>query len=184
MKNLIIGVAAAIFTLTAQAGAFTLATGLATEKINNRLEVDLYQIGLAYQLGNGMSIAASLQKGYPKSNNVPDESRTEIAAGHRIKIDNFFPYSVVSKGWRSRNGLANVDYYTLTLGTRYLFNDSIYVDISRRYRDSNDIQWQTNTWFYSVGYNLSPAVSVQLQYGKTIGDFSSDQTALVLLQRF
>lgn len=184
MKTLIIGLAAAFFALTGHAGTITLATGTAKEKINNTLEVNLYQIGVSYRFDNGLLAGTSLQKGYPKLSGVADETRTEVMTGYATKFQNFLPYATVSRGWRSRNGRPDVDYYAVQIGTRYLFNDAFYGNVSFRYRDSHDIPWRTETYFVGGGYLITANMAVQLQYGKTHGDFESDQYGIFLINRF
>ena len=184
MKKLIIGVVAAFFTLTGHAGTFTLATGAAKEKINDTLKVDLFQIGVVYRFDNGLLLGTSLQKGYPKMSGVADETRKEIMKGYATKFQNFLPYATVSQGWRSRTGRPNVDYYAVQIGTRYLFNEAFYGNVSYRYRDSYDIPWRTETYFVGGGFQITADVAVQLQYGKTHGDFDSDQYGIFLINRF
>lgn len=184
MKQLITAIAVLLIGVTAQAGSFSLATGVGKEKVNNRLEVNLYQVAANYRFDNGFSLGTSIQKGYPKLGNVSDESRTEITAGYSTKVGAFLPYTSIARGWRYRNGLADVDYYAVTVGTRYPFNSRVYGDVSYRYRDTSDMAWQTNTYFVGVGYNVTPKVAVQIQYGKTRGDFSSNQYGVFLINRF
>jgi opacity protein-like surface antigen len=184
MKKLLALAVTSLMAFAAHAGSVAVVTGTAKEKVNNRIEVNLYQVGVNYRFDNSVSLGTSLQKGRPKLSAVPDETRKELTAGYSTKTGNLLIYVTVARGWRERNGLADVDYYATTAGTRYAFNNKLYGDVSYRYRDTSDIAWQTETYFVGLGYHVTPKVAVQVQYGKTRGDFSSDQYGLFLINRF
>ena len=170
--------------VTSVAGTTSITTGIAKEEINNTLSVDLVQFGLSYRFDNGWLLGTSAQKGYPNMSVVPKEMRYEATLGYSTNVDNFFPYATVSIGLRERDNLPNINYYAINLGTKYLVNENFYTDMSYRFRDTNDIKWQTHTYFVGVGYNVTRSVSIQGQYGKTFGDFKSDQFGIVLINRF
>lgn len=187
MKTTVSILISALFAVPATAGTFSVATGGGQEIIettSGNIKADLYQVAGNYRASNGVMFGASAMLGYPDNINVPDEGRYELSLGYASKLRRFTPYGTVSLGKRTREGRATIQYYTMTIGTKYAVTDKVFTDISYRYRDTNDIEWKTNTYFGGVGYNITPSFAVQGMYGKTTGDYTSDQYGIFFVNRW
>lgn len=184
MKNFITGLCLAFLATTANAGNVIFGVGYGQEKINNRLTVDLYQLQGLYRLDNGIMIGGSIQQGYPDNSAVTTESRMEIIIGYGTRFYDFSPYAFISLGERDRNAAGKHGYHTFRVGSQYSINDKIYLNASYRFRDTDQSNWKTDTYFVGAGFNIDKSISIELQHGKTSGSFNSDSLALFLIQRF
>ena len=168
-------------------GTLTLGPGVGLERINDKFDVDLDMIKGLYRFDNGITVGGVAMFGYVDFLDIPDEVRYEAIIGYTTilpKIE-LAPYIFLSKGLRSYySSRESVDYYTATVGTKYNFAGNIYFDTSYRYRNTNDINWESNLYTVGFGYNISQSVSIQINFGKTLGDYRSEQAFIALLSRF
>lgn len=184
MKKVLLTLLLAATTVISHADVISVGVGAGRETINSSLDVDLYQVGVNYAFANGVLVGGSVMKGYPDNSKVSKEDRYETYAGFVSKHGKFAPYFTVTKGLRYRYTASNMDYYAVSLGSKYAIDNRWAVDVSYRFRDTNDGNWKTDTYFVGLGHNLTPATTVQLQYGKTNGSYKSDQLGVILLNRF
>jgi len=187
MKKLALSLAVALsITTSAAADSFTLGTGYGVEKINANLSVDLFQVQGLYRFDNGLTLGGMIMKGVPDIDGVASENRYEAILGYTTRVNDFSPYAFVSKGIRDYidSPKASVDYYTVKVGTKYNLTDKIYTDVNYRFRDTDDIVWQTNTYTAGIGYNLTPKLSVGINRGWQRGDYDSEITSINLITRF
>lgn len=187
MKTTVSILISALFAIPATAGTFSVVTGRGQEIIETTSEdikADLYQVAGNYRASNGVMFGASAMLGYPDNNNVPDEGRYELSLGYGSKIRRFAPYGTVSLGKRTRENRSTIQYHTMTIGTKYAMTDKVFTDISYRFRDTNDMQWKTNTYSVGVGYNVTQSFAVQGMYGKTTGDYTSDLYSIFFVNRW
>jgi opacity protein-like surface antigen len=182
MKKLLASIIVATASVAAQATTLVM-TGIGQEKIGT-LTVDLYQVGVGKRFDNGVSFAGSIMVGHPDRAGLVKETRPELTVGYDRRIGNFVPYASVLLGQRQVSGRNDVDYHAIRVGTRYRFTNKFYGDVSYRYRDTNDMQWQSHLYSAGVGVNLNKTTSLQVNYGKTTGDYTSKQTSLMLINRF
>lgn len=166
------------------AAGLSLGIGGGTEKINQTLTVDLYQVQGIYRFNSNIMAGAMIQMGYPKNNNVTSETRKEIIIGYGNRLNKAFPYVFLSHGERDRKSISRYDYYTVKVGSKFLIHEKFYIDTSYRYRDTDNADWRTQTYFFGIGYNVSPGISIQIQYGDTHGSFDSSSTSVFFINRF
>lgn len=176
-------------TFAAHAGNFSLGVGggqenIDTKTVRGHVIADLYQVVGTYRTDSGIMLGTSVMLGYPNKTWAPDEGRYELMAGYSIKVDRFSPYAIISYGKRTRDNVATIDYYTATIGSKLRLTNEWYADVSYRFRDSNDMIWKTDTYFMGLGYNVTPTVSVQTQYGKTTGTYDSNQFGIFVINKF
>jgi hypothetical protein len=187
MKRLTLFFAFFLLPINSYSGALTLGPGIGLERINDTFNVDLYMIKGLYRFDNGLTVGGVVQLGYVDFQKIADEKRYEAIIGYSTVLPNskFSPYAFISKGLRSySSSQANVDYYTMTIGSKYNITNTFYLDNSYRYRNTNDISWESNLYSIGLGRNFSNNLSAQLTYGVTWGDYNSDQYSIVLLRRF
>ena len=142
MKKLALSLAVALsITTSAAADSFTLGTGYGVEKINANLSVDLFQIQGLYRFDNGMTVGGMIMKGFPDMDGVASENRYEAIIGYTTRVNDFLPYTFVSKGIRDYvdSPKSSVDYYTVKVGTKYNLTDKFYTDTNYRFRDTDMI---------------------------------------------
>jgi hypothetical protein len=183
MKYLIALLFLFIVSSTVNAGPVIFGIGYGKEKINNTLNVDLIKAQGIYRLDNGIIFGANLQKGYPDSDVLPNEERAEGIAGYSTKLNQFNVYSFLSYGHRDRK-VTSYNYYTAQIGSRFPLIGNFYGKLAYRFRNTNEANWKTNTYYVGSGVNLSRTVSVELTYGKTDGTYDSDSVSLILINRF
>jgi opacity protein-like surface antigen len=184
MKKILLSFVLSALATASTADVLSVASGVGRETINNTLDVDLYQVGVNYAFGNGVLLGGSVMKGYPDSTQVSKEDRYETYVGYVLRYKKFASYITVSRGLRYRYTSTNMDYYTVSLGYKYAITNRWNADVSYRYRDTDDANWQTDTYFVGLGYAVTPTTTVQTQYGKTSGSYKSDQLSVILINRF
>jgi hypothetical protein len=184
MKKFLLSLLLSVTTVVSHADVISVGVGVGRETINSSLDVDLYQVGVNYAFTNGVLLGGSVMKGYPDSSKVSKEDRYETYAGYVLRHGNFAPYLTVTKGLRYRYTASNMNYYALSIGSKYAIADQWNVDVSYRYRDTNDGNWKTDTYLVGLGHNLTPATTTQLQYGRTNGSYKSDQFSVILINKF
>lgn len=174
------------FTTSANAGNFTFGSGYGKEKISDTLSVDLFQVQGMYRFNNGLTLGAMVMKGFPDVSGVANEERYEAILGYTTRINDFSPYAFVSKGIRDYidSPKSSVDYYTVKVGTKYKLTDKIFLDTNYRFRDSDDITWQTDTYTLGTGYNITDSLSIAVNRGWQRGDYDSELTSIVFTTRF
>ena len=178
-----------IFLLPAigDSGTLMLGPGLGLERVNDTFDVDLKMIRGLYRFDNGITIGGVAMFGYVDFLDIPDEVRYEAIIGYttvlpRLKLA---PYVFLSKGLRSYfSSHESISYHTATLGTRYNFNESLYFDSSYRYRNTNEMSWESNLYSIGLGYNILSNFSVQINVGRTLGDYRSEQASIAFISRF
>ena len=176
-----------IFPRAAHSGALLLGPGLGLERINDTFNVDLKIIRGLYRFDSGITIGGVAMFGYVDFLDIPDEVRYEAIIGYttvspRLKLA---PYVFLSKGLRSYFSSQNdVNYHTATVGSRYNFNERLYFDGSYRYRNTKEISWESNLYSIGLGYNFSNSFTVQINIGRTLGDYRSEQASVAFISRF
>ena len=184
MKKIFGALIFALMAFPAFAGTNTLGVGVGTEKVNDKINVDLYQIQGYHRFDNGITLGASVQAGYPDTSVFPSEKRYEGILGYTTRINKYSPYIFSSIGIRTRQGLDDITFYTIKVGSKVSINSKLYLDFAYRLRDTNDMDWKTDTYFTGIGYNITPTETVQFIYGKTEGSFDGDQYGIALIKRF
>jgi opacity protein-like surface antigen len=164
----------------------TIGTGYGVETISEALSVDLFQVQGFYRFNTGITLGGMYQKGYPNLSAVNDETRYMLMLGYTTRIKAFSPYAFYSLGWRDyeNTDTKTVDYFTVKLGTRYKLTNKFFTDINYRYRDSDDITWETETVTAGIGYNINPKLSVMVNRGWQRGDYDSEITSVAVITRF
>ena len=176
-----------ILPINSHSSTFTLGPGIGLERINDTFNVDLSMIKGLYRFDNGLTVGGVALFGDVNFQKVADEKRYEAIIGYTTVLQNtrISPYAFISKGLRDySSSQSSVNYYTITLGSKYNITDNFYLDTSYRYRNTNDISWESNTYSIGLGRNLSNKLSVQANFGTTWGDYKGTQYTLVLLRRF
>ena len=140
-----------------------------------------------YRFDNGLTVGGVALFGDVNFQKVADEKRYEAIIGYTTVLQNtrISPYAFISKGLRDySSSQSSVNYYTITLGSKYNITDNFYLDTSYRYRNTNDVSWESNTYSIGLGRSVSNKLSVQANFGTTWGDYKGTQYTLVLLRRF
>ena len=118
---------------------------------------------------------------------VPDEQRFEVIVGYSTKLPDtkINPYLFLSRGLRKfSDDRESVDYHTMTLGGTYLVTERIYLDGYYKYRNTNDIDWKAHLVSTGIGFIWSSNLSVQLNLGRTRGDYTSRFFNIAFNRRF
>ena len=176
-----------ILPINSYPGTFTLGPGIGLERINDTFNVDLSMIKGLYRFDNGLTVGGVALFGDVNFQKVADEKRYEAIIGYTTVLQNtrISPYAFISKGLRDySSSQSSVNYYTITLGSKYNITDNFYLDTSYRYRNTNDVSWESNTYSIGLGRSVSNKLSVQANFGTTWGDYKGTQYTLVLLRRF
>lgn len=176
-----------LLCLPAYAGGYSISLGGGQEVIDTRLgdlAADLYQVVGTYRVDNGMILGVSVMQGYVNKSWAQDEGRYELLIGYTTRVKSFGPYIMTAYGKRTRDGLETINYHAVTIGSKILLSEKWFGDISYRYRNTNDITWKTDTYFAGLGYNITPKLSVQNVYGKTVGDYESNQFGIFITNKF
>ena len=176
-----------ILPINSYPGTFTLGPGIGLERINDTFNVDLSMIKGLYRFDNGITVGGVAVFGNVDFEKVADEKRYEAIIGYTTVLENtrISPYAFFSKGLRTYSSSEpSVNYHTMTIGSKYNITDTFYLDTSYRYRNTNDISWESNTYSIGLGRNISNKLSVQANFGTTWGDYKGTQYTLVLLRRF
>ena len=165
-----------LFPITALAD-FKITTLYGQEKIRvdngKDFTVNLYGIAAHKILDKGYMIGGSILNGYP-DNAVADESRYELHFGKGFRLTTFHPYIMTGLGKRDyKSSRETSDYYFITIGTKIPLYDKLALDINYRFRDSDDIEWQTNTYRMGLDYNIDEKVSAGFFVGTVNGDYES-----------
>lgn len=164
----------------------TVGSGYGVETISETLSVDLFQVQGFYRFDSGFTLTGMYQKGYPNLSAINDETRWMAGVGYTTRIKDFSPYAFYSMGWRKyENSDKNTDdFFTIKVGTQYKLTDKLFTDINYRYRDSDDIVWETETITAGLGVKITDKVSMMLTRGWQRGDYDSEITALAFITRF
>lgn len=173
--------------INSYSSTFTLGPGIGLERINDTFNVDLSMIKGLYRFDNGLTVGGVALFGDVNFQKVADEKRYEAIIGYTTVLQNtrISPYAFISKGLRDySSSQSSVNYYTITLGSKYNITDNFYLDTSYRYRNTNDVSWESNTYSIGLGRSFSNKLSVQANFGTTWGDYKGTQYTLVLLRRF
>ena len=176
-----------ILPINSYSSTFTLGLGIGLERINDTFNVDLSMIKGLYRFDNGLTVGGVALFGDVNFQKVADEKRYEAIIGYTTVLQNtrISPYAFISKGLRDySSSQSSVNYYTITLGSKYNITDNFYLDTSYRYRNTNDVSWESNTYSIGLGRSVSNKLSVQANFGTTWGDYKGTQYTLVLLRRF
>lgn len=176
-----------ILPINSYSSTFTLGPGIGLERINDTFNVDLSMIKGLYRFDNGLTVGGVALFGDVNFQKVADEKRYEAIIGYTTVLQNtrISPYAFISKGLRDySSSQSSVNYYTITLGSKYNITDNFYLDTSYRYRNTNDVSWESNTYSIGLGRSFSNKLSVQANFGTTWGDYKGTQYTLVLLRRF
>jgi hypothetical protein len=176
-----------ILPINSYPGTFTLGPGIGLERINDTFNVNLSMIKGLYRFDNGITVGGVAMFGNVDFEKVEDEKRYEAIIGYTTVLENtrISPYAFISKGLRAySSSKPGVNYHTMTIGSKYNITDTFYLDTSYRYRNTNDISWESNTYSIGLGRNISNKLSVQANFGTTWGDYKGTQYTLVLLRRF
>jgi len=176
-----------ILPINSYPGTFTLGPGIGLERINDTFNVDLSMIKGLYRFDNGITVGGVAVFGNVDFEKVADEKRYEAIIGYTTVLENtrISPYAFISKGLRAySSSKPGVNYHTMTIGSKYNITDTFYLDTSYRYRNTNDISWESNTYSIGLGRNISNKLSVQANFGTTWGDYKGTQYTFVLLRRF
>lgn len=176
-----------ILPINSYSSTFTLGPGIGLERINDTFNVDLSMIKGLYRFDNGLTVGGVALFGDVNFQKVADEKRYEAIIGYTTVLENtrISPYAFISKGLRDySSSQSSVNYYTITLGSKYNITDNFYLDTSYRYRNTNDVSWESNTYSIGLGRSVSNKLSVQANFGTTWGDYKGTQYTLVLLRRF
>lgn len=176
-----------ILPINSYSSTFTLGPGIGLERINDTFNVDLSMIKGLYRFDNGLTVGGVALSGDVNFQKVADEKRYEAIIGYTTVLQNtrISPYAFISKGLRDySSSQSSVNYYTITLGSKYNITDNFYLDTSYRYRNTNDVSWESNTYSIGLGRSVSNKLSVQANFGTTWGDYKGTQYTLVLLRRF
>ena len=176
-----------ILPINSYSSTFTLGPGIGIERINDTFNVDLSMIKGLYRFDNGLTVGGVALFGDVNFQKVADEKRYEAIIGYTTVLQNtrISPYAFISKGLRDySSSQSSVNYYTITLGSKYNITDNFYLDTSYRYRNTNDVSWESNTYSIGLGRSISNKLSVQANFGTTWGDYKGTQYTLVLLRRF
>ena len=176
-----------ILPINSYSSTFTLGPGIGIERINDTFNVDLSMIKGLYRFDNGLTVGGVALFGDVNFQKVADEKRYEAIIGYTTVLQNtrISPYAFISKGLRDySSSQSSVNYYTITLGSKYNITDNFYLDTSYRYRNTNDVSWESNTYSIGLGRSVSNKLSVQANFGTTWGDYKGTQYTLVLLRRF
>ena len=176
-----------ILPINSYSSTFTLGPGIGLERINDTFNVDLSMIKGLYRFDNGLTVGGVALFGDVNFQKVADEKRYEAIIGYTTVLQNtrISPYAFISKGLRDySSSQSSVNYYTITLGSKYNITDNFYLDTSYRYRNTNDVSWESNTYSIGLGRSVSNKLSVQANFGTTWGDYKGTQYTLVLLRRF
>jgi|TARA_B110000263_G_C15295172_1_gene505281 hypothetical protein len=187
MKRLTLFFAFFMLPINSYPGVLTLGPGMGLERVNDTFNVDLYMIKGLYRFDNGITVGGVVQHGYIDFQQIADEKRYEAIIGYTSVLPNskFSPYAFISKGLRSySSSQPSVNYYTATIGSKYKITNTFYLDNSYRYRNTNDINWESNLYSLGLGRILTNNFSVQVNFGTTWGDYKSDQYSIALLHRF
>lgn len=190
VKKILLAVTCFLGISTANAGGFLLAVGTGQEEIiaPRKFTVDLYQVVGSYKFDSMVYTGASVQKGYPTTSTISDETRTEGFVGYAPKFGNFMPYGQAAVGYRdfSNSAIGDYKYWAVTAGSKYNFTDRIYGDVRYRYRNNFDSpkQWKSNLYGGGLGYKITPAVDIEAGYAYTNGDYESKQWGVFLINKF
>ena len=187
ISTLLIGL---LIASAANAGGFLFAAGAGQEEIiaPRKFTVDLYQIVGSYKFDSMVYTGASVQKGYPQTSSISDETRTEAFVGYAPKFGDFTPYGQAAVGYRdfSNSAIGDYKYWAVTVGGKYNFTDRIYGDVRYRYRNdfNSPSYWRSNLYGAGLGLRVTPAVDVEAGYAYTNGDYESKQWGVFLINKF
>ena len=186
MKYLLL-IAAIIFGLstTAHAQNTLIYLGGGQEKMHSPRSVtsSMAEAGVLHRFDSGVTVGALTQNIYPDQN-IPALNLTAILAGYSTRINQFSPYVLAGAGNRSTNG-TNANYYQISVGTKYAFNEKWFADVQYRYRNSDEISgFRTNRYLVGGGYNFTKNISGVLNYGSVSGDVRTNQLFGAAVYRF
>ena len=163
---------------------------IGTEEVNNNVSGNVYSFRSLYRRDSGITLGAVAQFGAihsADSDQVPDENRFEAIVGYMTTLpySKISPYVFLSKGLRKfSDKKTNVDYHTVTFGGTYRVTEKVYLDGYYKYRNTHDINWQANIFSTGLGFDLSPQLSLQINLGRTRGDYDSQFYNLAFTRRF
>lgn len=190
MNKLLLAVLTTLAVSSANAGGFLFAAGAGQEEViaPRKFTVDLYQIVGSYKFDSMVYTGASVQKGYPTTTTISDETRSEAFLGYAPKFGDLTPYGQVALGYRdfSNSAIGDYKYWAVTVGSKYNFTDRIYGDIRYRYRNdfNSPTYWRSNLYGGGLGLRVTPAVDVEAGYAYTNGDYESKQWGVFLINKF
>ena len=176
-----------ILPISSYPGTFTLGPGIGLERINDTFNVDLSIIKGLYRFDNGITAGGVAMFGDVNFQKVADEKRYEAIIGYTTVLQNIriSPYAFISQGLRTySSSQPSVNYHTMTIGSKYNITETFYLDTSYRYRNTNDISWESNTYSIGLGRIISNKLSIQANFGTTWGNYNGAQYTLVFLRRF
>jgi hypothetical protein len=178
------------FTQVVHAGNLVLGGVIGSEEVNRKVSGNVYSIRSMYRLDSGAMFGSVAQFGVIDSAYaafVSDEQRFEVIAGYTTRLNNtrISPYVFLSQGLRKfSEQRPSANYHTVVIGGNYLITKSVYLDGYYKYRNSNDIDWEANLYSVGIGFSFSPKHSVQVNVGRTKGDYYSQFYNIAFNRRF